>query len=191
MFKWSIWDFVKGALVQIHENLKRSNTTQFPGTVRGWAIMARTTEDRLPCPHGLRYTHQISWLYFFQWDMSKKSHFSKSKKKFQKYLTLPIISFYEKMKLFKMIFIFLAKYYFLCQNMNFTCFQLSFEVYTSSVAKKYFLFHFLLKDFNFDLCCLHGQNLKTKLHRGLFWCLWKGNDLNFCMRDNFWSFEAI
>ena len=35
--------------------------------------------------------------------------------------------------------------------------------------------------------------IATKLHylEDYFWCLWKGKDLNFHMKANFWSFEAI
>ena len=56
---------------------------------------------------------------------------------------------------------FLVKCYFLCLNMNFACFQLSFEVHNSSVAQNFKFWHFLLENFNFDLCCLHGHSFNT------------------------------
>ena len=157
--------------------------------------MARTTEDRLPCPHGLRCTHQISWLCFFYCFTSlrrvifRKKIFlqkisnvvkniqrgdpSMQKSKFsKKYFFWKTLFFLPEYELY-MISAFFWGTYLICSTkfQIFVIFSMKFSILTFAVS----------------------MAITSKLHylEDYFWCLWKGKDLNFHMKANFWSFEAI
>ena len=157
--------------------------------------MARTTEDRLPFPHGLRCTHQISWLCFFYCFTSLRRVIFRKKNFCKKYQTSSKISKrgtllckiqnFQKNTFFWKTLFFLPEYelymisaffwgtYLICSTkfQIFVIFSMKFSILTFPVS----------------------MAIATKLHylEDYFWCLWKGKDLNFYIKANFWLFEAI
>ena len=145
----------------------------------GGAIMARTTEDRLPFPCGLRYARQISWLCFFQRFTSLRRVVFR-KKIFLRKISNVVKNIHggdpsmQKSK-FSKFFFFFRKCYFICLNINFTWSQLYFEVHSSSVAQDFkFLSFFSLK---FSILTFavgmviakKSDSFRVKLWFGQFW----------------------
>ena len=122
----------------------------------GGAIMAGTTEDRLPFPHGLRCAHQISWLCCFYCFTSlrrvifwKKKFFAKNIERRQKYPKTLLCKNQNFQK--KILFL---------ENVIFSAWiwivhDLSFLLrYISHLQHKISNFcHFFHEIFNFDLPC--------------------------------------
>ena len=121
--------------------------------LHGGAIMARTTKDRLPFPHGLRCANQIPWLCFFYCFTSLRRVIFRKKIFLQKILNVvkniqrgdPSM---QKSKFSKKYFFF-GKHYFFCLNMNCTWSQLSFEVHISSAAQNFKFLSFFPWNFQF------------------------------------------
>ena len=156
--------------------------------------MARTTEDRLPFPHGLRCAHQISWLCFFYGFTSLRRVI------FRKKNWLKISNVFKNIQRGTQ----------LCKNQNFqkntffwkTLFFLpEYELYMISA---FFWGTYLICSTKFQIFVIFSMKfsiltfpvsmaIATKLHylEDYFWCLWKGKDLNFHMKANVWLFEAI
>ena len=125
----------------------------FNPILHGGAIMAQTTKDRLPFPYGLRYAPQISWLCFFQCFTSPRRVVFRKKKFLQK-ISHVVKNIHrgdpsmQKSKFSKKNFFF-GKYYLFCLNINFTWFQLYFEVYGSSLAQNFKFLSFFPWNFQF------------------------------------------
>ena len=135
-------------------------------------------------------------LFLLLFYKSQKSHFQKKKifaKSIERRQKYPKGGpFYAKIKIFKKkSFFFLKTLFFLPE----------YELYMISA---FFWGTYLICSTKFQIFVIFSMKfsiltfpvsmaIATKLHylEDYFWCLWKGKDLNFHMKANFWLFEAI
>ena len=128
-------------------------------------------------------------------ERSKRSHFLNFFLKIFENWTSKILggprAWREKLKKLKKNQIFCRESYFYWLNLFCICSQLSFEVYSSSVAQNFKFQIFLAWKIQF-LIFVVWRLIAPKLYYigGCFWCLWKAKDQNIYLRACLWLLVA-